>query len=49
VVIGVILLLNPDYFMILINDRTGNYLLGGAFIMQLLGIYIIRRIVDIRI
>jgi tight adherence protein B len=49
VVIGVILLLNPGYFMILIEDKTGNYLLGGAFILQLLGIWVIRRIVDIRI
>lgn len=45
----VILALNPDYFMVLLNDTAGNYLLGTALVMQLIGIYIIRRIVDIKI
>ncbi|MBU8932643.1 MAG: type II secretion system F family protein [candidate division Zixibacteria bacterium] len=48
-IIGAMMLLNPSYFMILVEDKTGNYLLGGAFIMQLVGIWIIKRIVDIKI
>jgi tight adherence protein B len=49
VMIGLILAVYPDYFMILINDRIGNYLLGGAAAMQLLGLWLIARIVNIRI
>jgi len=45
----VILALNPDYFMVLLNDKAGNYLLGTALVMQLVGIWIIRKIVDIKI
>jgi tight adherence protein B len=48
-IIGAILVLNPNYFMILIDNKAGNYLLAGAFTMQLLGIYFIKRIVDIKI
>ncbi len=49
VVIGVMLILNPDYFMTLIREKVGNYLLGTAVLMQIIGIWIIRRIVDIRV
>lgn len=45
----VILALNPDYFMVLLDDKAGNYLLGTALVMQLVGIWIIRKIVDIKI
>ncbi len=47
--IAVIMVLNPDYFMVLINERAGNYLLGAAVIMQLIGIWAIKKIVDIKI
>jgi tight adherence protein B len=46
--IGAMLLLNPDYINILFATKTGNYLLAAAFIMQLLGIWIIKRIINIR-
>ncbi len=45
---GVMLLLNPEYIMILLDTRTGNYLLGSALVMQILGVWIIRRIIDIK-
>lgn len=49
VMIGVILVLNPDYFLVLLNEKAGQYLLFGAVIMQILGIFIIRRIINIKI
>jgi tight adherence protein B len=47
--IGIILLLNPAYFMILINEKAGNYALGVALVMQVVGILIIKRITNIRL
>lgn len=49
VMIAVILTLNPDYFLVLLNEKAGQYLLGSAIIMQILGILIIRRIINIKI
>jgi tight adherence protein B len=49
VMIGVILVLNPDYFLVLLNEKAGQYLLFGAVIMQILGIFVIRRIINIKI
>jgi tight adherence protein B len=49
VVIVAVLVLNPDYFMTLIREKTGNYLLGAAVALQILGIWVIRRIVDIKV
>jgi tight adherence protein B len=45
----VLLAINPEYLKTLLVERTGNFMLGGAIIMQILGIWVIRRIVDIRI
>ncbi|MGB2769825.1 MAG: type II secretion system F family protein [Candidatus Zixiibacteriota bacterium] len=45
----VLLVINPEYLKILLVERAGNFLLGGAIIMQILGIWVIRRIVNIRI
>ena len=45
----VILIINPGYLKVLLEERIGNYLLGAAVIMQILGILVIRRIVNIRI
>lgn len=44
-----IVMINPEYLKILLVERVGKYLLGAAVIMQLVGIWIIRRIVNIRI
>ncbi len=46
---GAILILNPEYLKVLLVERAGNYLLGAAILMQIAGIAIIRRIVDIRV
>jgi len=45
----VLLAINPEYLKTLLVERAGNFMLGGAIIMQILGIWVIRRIVDIRI
>jgi len=49
VMIGIILVMNPDYFLVLLNEKAGQYMLSAAVIMQIAGILIIRRIVDIKI
>jgi tight adherence protein B len=50
IVVAVILyFLNPEYLNVLFKDRTGNYLLGGAVILQIIGILTIRKIINIRI
>lgn len=49
IMVGALLLINPGYLKTLWVDKVGNYLLAAAILMQLLGIWVIRRIVDIRI
>lgn len=44
-----ILTISPDYLKTLLVEKAGNYLLGAAIIMQIVGILVIRRIVNIRI
>lgn len=41
--------LNPEYVMVLFNDDMGKQMLAGAVVMQLIGAYVIRQIVDIRV
>jgi tight adherence protein B len=41
--------LNPDYTMILFNDQLGQKMLLGAVVMQLLGAYVIRKIIRIKV
>lgn len=41
--------LNRDYIMSLFKDDMGRYLLGGAIVMQLMGAFVIRKIVDIKV
>ena len=45
--LGILYLLTPDYVGILFTDPLGIMLLGGAFVMQLIGVWIIGRIVSI--
>jgi tight adherence protein B len=40
---------NYDYISMLWTDKLGQYMLFGAIIMQIVGSYIIKRIVDIDI
>lgn len=44
----IILFLNPDYFMVLIEEKAGNYALGIAIAMQIVGLLIIKRVVNIK-
>jgi tight adherence protein B len=41
--------LNPEYTMILFNDQLGQKMLLGAVVMQLLGAYVIRKIIRIKV
>jgi tight adherence protein B len=45
----VMLAISPGYLKTLLVERVGNYLLGAAIVMQIIGIWVIRRIIDIRI
>ena len=45
----IILTISPEYLKVLLEERIGNYLLGGAIIMQIIGILVIRRITNIRV
>jgi tight adherence protein B len=49
VMIAIILVMNPDYFMVLLKEKAGQYMLSAAVIMQIAGIMIIRRIINIKI
>ncbi|MBL9090478.1 MAG: type II secretion system F family protein [Planctomycetaceae bacterium] len=41
--------LNPDYVMVLFKDPLGKKMLAGAVFMQILGAYMIRKIVNIKV
>jgi tight adherence protein B len=41
-------LISPDYIKMLFTDPRGHMLLGGAIVSQLLGVYFINKIVDIK-
>jgi len=41
--------LNKDYVMKLFTDPMGQWLLGGAIVMQLAGAYCIKKIIDIKV
>jgi tight adherence protein B len=41
--------LNPDYTMMLFNDQLGQKMLLAAVVMQLLGAYVIRKIIRIKV
>jgi len=40
---------NPDYVMVLFTDPIGKVLMTGAVIMQLLGAYVIKKIITIKV
>ncbi len=46
---GILYLLNPDYVGQLLTSTTGNYMLGGALLMQTCGFLIIRKIVNFKV
>jgi tight adherence protein B len=41
--------MNPDYMAILWKDQRGHYMIGAAVIMQITGMLIVRKILDIKI
>jgi tight adherence protein B len=41
--------LNADYTMVLFTDPIGQWLLGGAVVMQLIGAFVIKKIVTIKV
>ncbi len=48
--IGMILMfLAPDYFVPMLEDKMGQYLLTTAIIMQIIGIFVIKKITNIRL
>ncbi len=49
---GIVLLMtaiNPDYMSVLLHDQRGHYILAAAAVLQFLGIFTIRRILDIKV
>ena len=46
--IAILLTMAPDYFMLLLHDKAGQYLLATAIIMQIIGVWVIKRIINIR-
>jgi tight adherence protein B len=46
---AVLMVLVPDYLKTLVKDPVGPYLIGAAAFMQLLGYFLIRRIVNIKV
>jgi tight adherence protein B len=50
--VGVALMMfwvNPDYIRFFFNDEIGNYMMGGAVLLQLIGYAIIQKIVSIEV
>lgn len=43
------LMINPDYFYIMLHNPIGLYLLGAGFVLEIIGILVIRKITDIKI
>jgi tight adherence protein B len=41
--------LNREYVMSLFDEPTGRWMVAGAIVMQLIGAYVIRKIVDIKV
>ena len=49
VLAGVMAYLNPNYMMKLVNDPMGQQMLAGGIVMQVVGAFVIRKIVDIKV
>ncbi len=48
-VAGIMFYVNPDYAMFFIHDELGNYMIGAAIGLQLLGYAVIQKIVSIEV
>ena len=49
VIAGFIMMLNPGYLTPLFHEFVGQLLLGGALLMELFGVVLIKRILDIEV
>lgn len=49
IVFGVVYYLNPRYVEMLFEERVGRLMLGGALALQVIGAFVIRKIVDIKV
>ena len=47
--IAILMTVAPDYFLGMLRDKAGQYLLATAVIMQIVGIWVIKRIINIRL
>lgn len=47
VLIAVMLLINPDYFNVMVKDLRGIVMLGAAVVMEIIGFTLINKIIDI--
>ena len=45
---AILLSLAPDYFLTLLHDKAGQFMLTAAVVMQIIGILVIRKIIDIK-
>ncbi len=46
--IAILLTMAPEYFYTLLRDKAGQYLLTTAIVMQIIGVFIIRKIINIK-
>jgi len=44
---GVIFVISPEHIRLLVEDQLGIYMLGTGIVLQIIGVLIIRRIVDV--
>jgi tight adherence protein B len=47
VVAGLLLLVSPQHIRLLVEDPLGVYMVAGAVVLQVIGMFVIRRIVDV--
>ena len=48
--VGVLMFyVNPDYVLFFVHDTTGNWMMGGAVALQLIGYAVITKIVSIEV
>jgi len=45
---AILLSLAPDYFLTLLHDKAGQFMLTAAVVMQIVGVLVIRKIIDIK-
>mgnify|MGYP003290133611 CR=1 FL=1 len=48
-IIFLLTVINPDYMFLLLHDQRGHYVIGAAFVLQLLGILTIKKILAIKV